>query len=124
MSNKIRDMLEDLANDREDQASALALYEAEVAAIMQPVEKELEEAKARYQSAVIDINLDIAQLEVNIKEATLEYGETVKGESLKAQYTRGRVSWNTKGLVGYAVANPDVLAFRKQGSPYVSIRKA
>lgn len=124
MSDEIRTMLKDLATAREDQAAEQALYNAEVVVIMRPVEQQLEATKLRYQVATLGLNLEIAQLEYDIKVATLEYGESVKGATLRAQFTRGRVSWNTKGLVGYAVANPEVLAFRKQGAAYVSIRKA
>lgn len=124
MSNEIRTMLKDLATIREDREAEQALYEAEVVVIMKPVEEQLEAAKLRYQDATASLDFEISQLEADIKAATLEHGETVKGATLRAQFTRGRVSWNTKGLAGYAVANPEVLAFRKQGVPYVSIRKA
>ena len=64
----------------------------------------------------------IVILENEIKASVKDRGESVKGTFLRAIFNRGRVSWNTKGLVGYSVANPEILAFRKQGRPYVSLR--
>ena len=37
-------------------------------------------------------------------------------------YTHGRVSWDNDGMANYAVSHPDVLQFRKQGQPIVSLR--
>ncbi|MCG3145996.1 MAG: hypothetical protein HONDAALG_03775 [Gammaproteobacteria bacterium] len=49
-------------------------------------------------------------------------GATVKGAALSAVYAKGRVSWDNKALEGYAVAHPELLAFRSEGAPSVSIR--
>ena len=58
-----------------------------------------------------------------VNDAVLEAGETVKGEHLQAVYMKGRNKWDTAGLKGYAVSNPDVLKFFTPGNPSVSIRK-
>jgi len=57
-----------------------------------------------------------------IKGAVLESKATVAGEHNKAVYSHGRVTWDAKGLDGYAVAHPEILVFRKEGEPSVSIR--
>ena len=57
-----------------------------------------------------------------IKAQVIELGDSVKGEYLHAVYNKGRVSWDTKALNGYAAAHPDVLQLRKTGDPSVTIR--
>ena len=49
-------------------------------------------------------------------------GETVKGDHLQAVWSKGRASWDDKALMGYTKAHPELLEFRKQGEPSVSIR--
>lgn len=63
-------------------------------------------------------------LEAQIKEAVLIAGQSLKGSYHNFSWTKPRVSWNTKGLDGYAVAHPEILQFRKEGAPSVSVRKA
>lgn len=69
----------------------------------------------------VDENIGIATN--SIKQAVLIGGESVKGHFLQAVYMKGRVSWDTKGLDGYAVAHPEMAAFRLVGEPGVAIRQ-
>lgn len=64
----------------------------------------------------------IKGLEVEIKESCVEHGSSVKGEHLLVSFVKGRVSWDSKGLQGYAVAHPEILQFQKTGNPYASIK--
>lgn len=57
-----------------------------------------------------------------IKGAVLESKATIAGDYNKAVYTHGRVTWDTKGLDGYALAHPEILVFRREGEPSVAIR--
>ena len=63
-----------------------------------------------------------ASLMEELKAEVLQLGETVKGTALQAVLNSGRVTWDSKGLEGYAVANPQVLTFRKVGEPSVTVR--
>jgi hypothetical protein len=54
----------------------------------------------------------------------LKNGATVRGSYLMAVWSKGRVSWDDKGLSNYAQAHPDLLQYRKQGDPSISIRKS
>jgi hypothetical protein len=65
---------------------------------------------------------NIAVLENEIKTDVLLYGESVSGGMYRAVYTQGRVSWDNDGMARYAASHPDVLQFRKQGRPIVSLR--
>ena len=58
-----------------------------------------------------------------IKADVIQAGESIKGAHLHAIYTKGRVSWDAKACDAYSVAHPEILAFRKEGDPSVSIRK-
>lgn len=64
----------------------------------------------------------LAALETEVKTDVVSGGETVKGDYLMAVYNKGRVSWDTKSLDGYAAAHPEVAQFKKTGDPSVSIR--
>ena len=62
-------------------------------------------------------------MEAEIKELVKATGATVKSTFLMAVYAKGRISWDAKGLDGYAVAHPEILYMRKEGDPSVSIRR-
>ena len=68
------------------------------------------------------VSENIAALEAEIKQAVISAGTTVKGSFIQAVFTKGRVSWDTKSLDGYAVAHPELLSLRKVGEPSVSLR--
>ncbi len=61
------------------------------------------------------------KLETEIKEATTNICQNVKGVNLEVRYVPHKVSWDTKALAGYAVAHPEILTFQKPGLPYASI---
>jgi hypothetical protein len=59
-----------------------------------------------------------------VKESVIAGGESVKGEFLHAVYVKGRTTWETKLLDGFAAAHPEILQFRKVGEPSVTIRSS
>ena len=92
-----------------------AIYTAEIKA-------QVDAVNAEFAIRTDGVRADIARLEDNIKRAVIAHGATVKGATLSAVFAKGRVSWDDKGLAGYAVAHPELLAFRSEGAPSVSIR--
>lgn len=70
-----------------------------------------------------EIGDETAALTQEIKEAVLKIGNTVPGSFLQAVWNKGRTSWDTKALVGYAVSHPELNGLKKVGNPSVSIRK-
>ena len=64
----------------------------------------------------------VTKLETDIKNAIIVRGESLKATTLHAVWAKGRETWDGKGLAGYAIAHPEVLAFKKTGEPSVSIR--
>jgi hypothetical protein len=93
------------------------------AAIPAEIQAILDEIELEYQPKQESISSEISELEAQVKSIVLESGETVKGGSLQAVFAKGRVTWDTKALDGYAKANPAIAEYRKQGEPSVSIRK-
>jgi len=58
-----------------------------------------------------------------IKEVVVKSGLSRKGQKLQAIFTKGRTTWDTRALEGYAVAHPEIEKLRKIGEPSVSIRE-
>lgn len=88
------------------------------------------EADALDLPKIQEINQDIDRLqgqaqtlEAEIKAEVLSLGASVKGMDLQAVYSKGRVSWDDRGLSGYALGVPAILQFRTEGKPSVSLRE-
>jgi phage host-nuclease inhibitor protein Gam len=104
-------------------ADALRLeYEARRAEIMKPVQDELAALELEFAPLQDTLTQNIAELELAVKQAVLQHGTSVRGDRLQAVFTRGRVTWDTKNLDLYARTHPEVLRFRKVGTPSVSVR--
>jgi hypothetical protein len=67
---------------------------------------------------------NIESLEAEIRAETLSHGETVRAAGIQAVWNKGRQSWDSKGLAGFSDAHPEILQFRKEGEPTVTIRRA
>jgi hypothetical protein len=67
---------------------------------------------------------NIESLEAEVKADTLALGESVRAAGIQAVWNKGRQSWDSKGLTSYGEAHPEVLQFRKEGEPSVTIRRA
>lgn len=65
----------------------------------------------------------VKTIQSSIKTETLQHGETVKADNYMAVFTQPKPAWDSAKLEGYAVAHPEILEFRKEKNPYVSIRK-
>lgn len=97
------------------QAALDSLLTPEIKARMADIE-------AEFGGKAQAVNDNIARLETEVKDDILAHGETVKGARLMAVWVKGRVSWDTKALDGYAAAHPELTTFRKEGEPSVSLR--
>ena len=97
-------------------------YEAKRAELLKAVQTELDALDAEYNPLFDSSTARVATLEAEIKNAVLQYGASVKGSRLFAVFAQGRVSWDTKQLDHYAAAHPEIVTFRKQGNPFVSLR--
>ena len=114
--------LERLSNLRGAADLARLDYESKRAEVMKQIQAELDALDFEYKPILDATEENIAALENEIKTDVLLYGETVSGGSYRASYTQGRVSWDNEGMTEYAASHPDVLQFRKQGQPIVTLR--
>jgi uncharacterized protein YqeY len=110
-----KQMIEDVYN---------RLYTPEVRQALEEIKKAEADINAEFAIKSEAVDENIAKLTAEIKDEVLANGATVKGEHMMAVFTKGRVSWDTKGLDGYVVAHPEVSQFRKEGEPSVAIRKS
>ena len=90
--------------------------------LTEDIKEQLKDIEAEFAPDIDHFDEVIKNLNLEIKESVVAHGESVKGEHMRASYVKGRVTWDSKGLEGYAVGNPEVLAFRKEGKPYASIK--
>jgi hypothetical protein len=87
------------------------------------IKARLAEIEAEFSSKGEAVEANIGTLEAEIKAEALAHGETVKASRLQAIWNKGRQSWDDKGLSAYAEKHPEVLQFRKQGEPSITIRR-
>ncbi len=103
----------------------LAELEEEKAQVIDAaIPPEIKEHIQEIEAAIHTANTNYASVKAAVKDATLALGSTVKGANhMTAVWSKGRVTWDGKGLAGYMVAHPEVGAFRREGEPSVSIRR-
>ena len=121
---EIKTMLEKLAEYRAAIDVVLLEKQALIAAILtDEIKAQLAEIDDEFSEKTHAASAAAGELEEQIKQAVTEFGQSVKGEFLHAVFSKGRVSWDTKSLDGYAAAHPELMTFRKEGQPSVGIRK-
>jgi hypothetical protein len=86
------------------------------------IKAQLDEIEAERKTAMDALNEGIASLTEEIKADVMQAGATIRGKYLIAVWNKGRVSWDTKALDGFSSSHPEILAFRKEGDPSISIR--
>ena len=97
-------------------------YEAKRAEILKQVQAELDDLDAEFKPLLNVSEIRIEELEEEIKQAVLKYGESVKSGRVQAVYYKGRVTWNSQQLDRYATTHPEVTQYRKEGEPSIQIR--
>lgn len=123
MTDEIKANLNELSELRSMRDLIMADKQAMIDGILtDEIKAQIAEIELEFASKIDSVSDSIASLEALIKRAVIEHGASVKGDRLHAVYTRGRVSWDTKALDGYAVAHPELTEFRREGEPSVSIR--
>jgi hypothetical protein len=125
MTSDIASKLDQLANFRA-QKEVLALQKQELIdqVLTAEIKARLNEIEAEFSDKVSAVEENIQLMEDDIKQAVLEQGASVHGTFLRAIWYQGRVTWDNKKMDEYAIYHPEVLSFRKQGKPYVSIGEA
>jgi len=118
----VAEKLERLSNLRNAAEFTRLDYETKRTELLKQIQSELDALDAEYKPVLEAAEENITALENEIKTDVLLYGESVSGGMYRASYAHGRVSWDNEGMTKYAALHPDVLQFRKQGQPIVSLR--
>lgn len=87
------------------------------------IKAELAAIDAEFGEQVEAINETLAIIEAEVKAGVVALGSTVKSGRFMAMYNRGRVTWDTKKMEGFAIAHPELAALRKEGEPFVTIKR-
>jgi hypothetical protein len=99
-------------------------YESRRAEVMRKVQDELDAIDAEFKPALEAARANEEALQAEIKNDVLLRGESLRGSTYQAIYMKGRVSWDAVGMNEYARDHPDVLQFRREGQPTVTVRAA
>ena len=123
MTTHATELLEQLANV-EAQAALINIHfdDLRKTILTEEVQAQLAEIEAERAETIKSVAAGIETLREQIKMAVLANGSTVKGSMFQAVYVKGRDSWDTKALDGYATAHPEIMPFRTTGNPSVTIR--
>jgi hypothetical protein len=114
-----------------DKYSDVVLRKADLATKKQSLIDQVITPEIKAQLADIDtefsevdamLNYELTQAEAEVKKEVIETGETIKGTTHMAVYSKPRVSWDTKMLDGLALVMPQLAEAKTIGQPSVSIR--
>jgi hypothetical protein len=84
----------------------------------------LDKIDVEFNDKQMMLGKEIDEITKEIKYDVINLGKTVPGKFLMAVYNKARVTWDNHGLEGFMVAHPEIVAFRKEGEPTVTIRKS
>ena len=114
----------DALADYKAQVDALNLQKQDaINAVLTPeIRAEVADIEAEFAGKAEGAQENINALTADIKFMVIEHGGTVKGEFLMAVRNKGRTTWDSKKLAGYAAAHPEIEQFKKVGNPTVTIR--
>lgn len=87
------------------------------------IKQQLREIDDEFAPQFEAIDETYKQLEADVRNDVMVSGESFKGDLLRASYVKGRVSWDTKALDGYATVHPEIERFKTEGAPSVRISK-
>jgi hypothetical protein len=124
MTADIRQKLDQLANFQAEK-DVLQIQKQELIDqfLTLEIRARLAEIEAEFQPRLEAVDQNIVDLETEIKRDVLASGATVRSTFLRAVWNKGRVTWDTKGMDDYAIFHPEILRYRKQGQPFVSITR-
>lgn len=100
--------------------------DAMIDALLTPEQRMMiQEIKEEYNPRISAAEQHHAELEMIVRDAVRDAGESVKGEHISALVIKPRVTWDTEGLLAMASrpGNAWVLEFVRLGQPTVQIRR-
>lgn len=86
------------------------------------IKEKLQEIEEEFAQKFDALEEKKGELETEVKNLVAQGGETVRGSTHMAVYSKPRISWDTKMLEGLMMVIPQIADARKIGDPSVSIR--
>jgi hypothetical protein len=83
----------------------------------------LDEIDLEFSEKEKGLNENIEKLEAEIRTDTQQLGKSISSSGYIAMWSKGRTTWDNKGLASYSEKHPEILEYRKESQPIVSIRK-
>ena len=99
------------------------MNEAELKAKMDELGRamyEMENKQLEFDYSVRELSQKIDDLKAELKPVFLERKLSLESDTMKAQYRKGAVKWDTKWLDGYSVDHPEIEKYRRVGQPTVA----
>jgi hypothetical protein len=84
--------------------------------------QEISDIEAEFGEKIEAATAMSTQIETDVKALIVEEGKSFKYAGLNAVFVPGKITWDAKSLDGYAMAHPELFAFRTEGKPFVQIR--
>ena len=124
-ANNVVEMLDKLSKLRLNRNALLLKKQDLINEIMtEEIKERLAKIEKQFESKNSKMADEINTLETDIRGRVKSIGSTVKGFSLMAVWQKASVKWDTQALEGYAAGgHQEILQFRKEGEPSVSIRE-
>ena len=119
---EIEKALDQLAVSRQKLEDLQAKKSQKINEVMREIQPKIKEIDEDFADTENSLRSDVETLEKEIREATISSAVSVKGKFLHSVYNKGRITWDTKGLEGFAKAYPEVKDFKKEGAPFITIR--
>jgi len=93
------------------------------AVITPEIKRQIADIETELSPAKDQVAALIVETEADLKAAVIIDGATATGEHIQAVYCKPRVTWDTTKIEGYAAAHPELMQFRREGLPSVSIKR-
>ncbi len=97
-------------------------YDSKKEEILAALRPRLEALEAEYAPRLRELAGEVEEGEARLKAAVLLQGTSVQRGDIRVVYTRGRVTWDRKGLEQSIESHPEVGQYRKVGPPGAYIR--
>jgi len=73
-------------------------------------------------NALFELDDEIKTLEKRLRNAVVDFGQSVQGDDMKVMIVTPAAIWDAKMLEGYAMAHEELYAFRSKPKQYARIK--
>ena len=120
---ELTELLATLMKDYEELVAKQEIVQQDRELIVQKALEAFTDVLKEVDKNLETISYNLATAKDMVTSQVLTSKETYKGKAYMAVWNKGRESWDTSKLAGYAVAHPELLALKSVGEPSVSFRK-